>query len=69
MRVEAEGVKDRLKVENTMKKPQNAWIRTIDNSYNVFVPTLERKTHFFKDGKIIAADGDEGVLNKEILKA
>lgn len=32
--------------ENALKKPQHAWIKDIDNSYNVFVPKLTKKEHF-----------------------
>lgn len=36
----------RMKTENALKKPQHAWIRDIDNSYNVFVPSFEQKKHW-----------------------
>lgn len=36
----------RMHTENALKKPQHAWIRDIDNSYNVFVPSLTKKEHF-----------------------
>ena len=29
-----------------MRKPQHAWIRDIDNSYNNFVPCFTKKVHF-----------------------
>jgi len=32
------------KIEN-IKKPQHAWWKDIDNSYNVFVPPLKDKPH------------------------
>ena len=34
------GGERRLRTENALKKPQHAWIRDIDNSYNGFVPCL-----------------------------
>lgn len=60
-----------MRVENTMKKPQNAWIRQIDNSFNGFVPLLETKSHFFdkKEGLIKKAGPGEGNLCREILLA
>ena len=36
-----------MRTENALKKPQHAWIRDIDNSYNVFVPALKEKVHYF----------------------
>ena len=36
----------RVRTENALKKPQHAWIRDIDNSYNVFVPSFVKKEHF-----------------------
>jgi len=44
--------------ENALKKPQHAWIRDIDNSYNIFVPSLTIKEHF---------RGASGELAPEIL--
>lgn len=34
-----------MKTENTMKKPQHAWIQLIDNSYHPFVPLVAVKHH------------------------
>ena len=36
----------RMRTENALKKPQHAWIREIDNSYNVFIPTFTKKVHY-----------------------
>ena len=36
----------RVRTENALKKPQHAWVRDIDNSYNVFVPSFDKKEHF-----------------------
>ena len=60
-----------MRTENTMKKPQNAWIRQIDNSFNAFVPELERKSHFYcaNEGRIRKAGPNEGTLCREILTA
>ena len=33
------------RTDNTMKKPQHAWWKTIDNSYSPFVTCLQEKPH------------------------
>ena len=35
-----------------MRKPQHAWIRDIDNSYNNFVPVLTKKEHYLYDPEL-----------------
>ena len=47
-----------MKTENALKKPQHAWIKDIDNSYNVFVPKITQKVHF---------KGLKGELQPEIV--
>lgn len=42
------GTERRMRTENALKKPQHAWVREIDNSYNAFVPLLTKKEHFWK---------------------
>lgn len=70
IKADAEGAK-RLQVENTLKKPQHAWIRQIDNSFNVFVPLLTKKEHYFcqAEGRIKRAGDSEGQLCPEISEA
>lgn len=36
----------RVRTENALKKPQHAWIRDIDNSFNAFIPTFASKVNF-----------------------
>ena len=48
----------RVRIENALKKPQHAWIRDIDNSYNVFVPRLTEKVNYC---------GVSGALQPEIV--
>ena len=43
---------NRMRTENTMRKPQHAWIRDIDNSYNNFVPCFTKKVHFIESADL-----------------
>ena len=43
--VVTQGGRGMMKTENTMRKPQHAWIQSIDNSYNPFVPLVSIKHH------------------------
>jgi hypothetical protein len=47
----------KMKVDNSMMKPQNAWIQTIDNSYAPFIPVVTEKPNALKpfDQRITAA--------------
>ena len=41
-----------MRTENALKKPQQAWIRQIDNSYNTFVPSLTKSEHFISSATL-----------------
>ena len=47
-----QNVSNRMRTENTMRKPQHAWIRDIDNSYNNFVPCFTKKVHFIESADL-----------------
>ena len=38
-----------MKTDNTMRKSQHAWWKSIDNSYHPFVPGLKEKPHGISD--------------------
>ena len=47
-----QNLSNRMRTENTMRKPQHAWIRDIDNSYNNFVPCFTKKVHFIESADL-----------------
>lgn len=53
------------KTENTMRKPQHAWWKEIDNSYEVFIPILKDKPHAMEGIPLEILDAQRKVVNRE----
>ena len=52
--VDINAIKNRVKTENSLRKPQHAWIQDIDNSYHQFIPVLKKKEHFVETAYLSA---------------
>lgn len=48
-----------------MRKPQHAWWKEIDNSYDVFIPILKDKPHSIEGIPLEILDAQRKVVNKE----